>query len=157
MSAACPEARAIPGAGCAAAQRPPNPPAGRRADHGLIALEWLLVVGAVAGLAASSVLIVQRVVDDTSEVPADPLVRLLQADVEAAFIASEANEAVVVSSPVYDDGDFRPRCVTDLLRAFDDVVSTSEWDPPTALGTPPELELGAAAKCRVTPKPGLGG
>ena len=52
---------------------------GRGSDQrGSITLEWLLIVGAVAGLAATSVLAVQRVVDDTSEVPVDPLVRVLR-------------------------------------------------------------------------------
>ena len=69
-------------------------PQGRSGDQrGLITLEWLLIVGAVAGLAATSVLAVQRVLDDTSEVPVDPLVRVLEADIAAAFIAADANTA----------------------------------------------------------------
>ena len=64
---------------------------GRSGDQrGVISLEWLLIVGAVAGLAAMSVLAVQRVVDDTSEVPVDPLVRVLEADIAAAFVAADA-------------------------------------------------------------------
>ena len=71
---------------------------GRGSDQrGLITLEWLLIVGAVAGLAATSVLAVQRVVDDTSEVPVDPLVRVLEADIAAAFIAADADTAVRAS------------------------------------------------------------
>ena len=62
-------------------------PQGRGSDQrGLITLEWLLIVGAIAGLAATSVLTVQQVLDDTSEVPVDPLVRVLEADIAAAFV-----------------------------------------------------------------------
>ena len=69
-----------------------------RDERGIIALEWLLIVGAIAGLAASSVLIVQRVVDDTSEVPVDPLVLVLEADIAAAFVVADADTAAL-SSP----------------------------------------------------------
>ena len=72
----------------------PSQPPGRRSDErGIITLEWLLIVGAVAGLAASSVLAVQRVLDDTSEVPVDPLVRVLEADIAAAFVTADAQAA----------------------------------------------------------------
>ena len=82
---------------------------GRSGDQrGVISLEWLLIVGAVAGLAATSVLAVQRVVDDTSEVPVDPLVRVLEADIAAAFIAADADTAAL--SPPYTDAHFRQRC-----------------------------------------------
>ena len=60
-------------------------------ERGLMTLEWLLIVGAIAGLAATSVLAVQRVLDDTSEVPVDPLVRVLEADIAAAFVAADAD------------------------------------------------------------------
>ena len=73
-------------------------PPGRSSDQrGIITLEWLLIVGAIAGLAATSVLAVQRVLDDTSEVPVDPLVRVLEADIAAAFIAADADTAVRAS------------------------------------------------------------
>ena len=69
-------------------------PQGRGSDErGVITLEWLLIVGAIAGLAATSVLAVQRVLDDTSEVPVDPLVRVLEADIAAAFVAADAQAA----------------------------------------------------------------
>ena len=131
------------------------------ADAGLITLEWLLIVGAVAGLAASSVLIVQRVVDDTSEVPVDPLVRLLEADIEAAFVASEAqaafDAALSARNPSsYVDGNFSSRC-TDVQTDFGDVVANTDWTPPADSGTPANLDDDVPARCVVTPAAGLGG
>ena len=110
-----------------------------RADVGLVTLEWLLVVGAIAGIAASSVLAVQQVVDDTTEVPDDPLVRLLDADIAAAFIAGEAQAAFDASQaggspppPPYDDGPFEQRCETGIVERFGDVVDgTPAWEAPT--------------------------
>ena len=131
---------------------------GRGGDQrGVITLEWLLIVGAVAGLAATSVLAVQRVVDDTSEVPVDPLVRVLEADIAAAFIAADADTAAL--SPPYTDAHFRQRCQA-LPAAFGDVVHTAVWTPPTTIlpadpGDPPTLDAGA--RCEVTPHAGLGG
>ena len=118
-------------------------------DQGLMTLEWLLIVGAVAGLAASTVLIIQRVVDDTSEVPVDPLVRLLEADVEAAFIAAEAQAAFDADPSAYVDSGYASRC-TGLQTTYPDVVSSAGWTTPAA--GPPDV----AARCDVTPKPNLG-
>ena len=128
-----------------------------RDERGIIALEWLLIVGAVAGLAASSVLIVQRVVDDTSEVPVDPLVLVLEADIAAAFVVADADTAAL--SPPYTDADFQQRCQA-LPAAFGDVVHTAVWRPPTTIlpanpDDPPTLDAGA--RCEVTPHAGLGG
>ena len=127
-------------------------------ERGVIALEWLLIVGAIAGLAASSVLIVQRVVDDSSEVAVDPLVLVLEADIAAAFLAAEADTAAL--SPPYDDADFEPRCQTALKAAFSAVVDTAVWTTPDTIapvnaGDPPTLVTGA--RCEVTPLGGLGG
>ena len=132
-----------------------------RDDGGLITLEWLLIVGAIAGLAASSVLVVQRVVDDTSEVPVDPLVRLLQADIAAAFVAADAqaafDEAVSASPPtLYMDMGFSSRC--DAIKGdFDDVVDRAAWSPPSdPNSTPADLTDDVAARCTVIPLPNLG-
>ena len=127
---------------------------GRGSDQrGSITLEWLLIVGAVAGLAATSVLAVQRVVDDTSEVPVDPLVRVLEADIAAAFIAADATAwRAAITDPsdlfVIDEWAYRTRglkyagvgqvgvgfyerCVRDLVVTFGDVVSRAQFEPPT--------------------------
>jgi hypothetical protein len=129
------------------------------ADAGLITLEWLLIVGAIAGLAASSVLVVQRVIDDTADVPADPVVRLLEADIEAAFVASEAQAAfgqALNSGPAYVDGDFADRCQVNITQDFGDVVASAAWIPPADNGTP-DIGDDVPARCVVTPASGLGG
>ena len=137
-------------------------PPGRSGQAGLITLEWLLIVGTIAGLAASTTLIVQRVLDDHSEVPPDPVVRFIQADIEAAEIATGAqavfDQAVADGNrSAYTDTDYKNRCEGDLKRAFSDVVTTASWASPSGLdgtaGTPDDV----AARCSVTPKSGLGG
>ena len=146
---------------------------GRGSDQrGIITLEWLLIVGAVAGLAATSVLAVQRVVDDTSEVPVDPLVRVLEADIAAAFIAADATawranllDAFILADSDYDG--FFQRCERDLVDAFPDVVSRARFEPPTEYdwNVPEELEkyiedplaFKAPARCTVDLRAGLGG
>lgn len=128
-----------------------------RAGDGLITLEWLLIVGAIAGLAASSVLIVQRVVDETAEAPEEPRVRLLEADIAAALVAGEANQAVLVLSPGYVDTTFASRC-QDLENDFDDVVSGAPgWSTPSTIVVDGDDVLDKPARCTVTPKPNLGG
>ena len=130
----------------------------RRADGGLVTLEWLLLVAAVAGLAAASALAVQRVLDDTAEVPADPHVRVIDADIAAALLAEEADAAELAAT--YDDAVFRPRCETDLHSAFGDVAADAVWTPPMTTPTttvpPPPPTWVTRAKCAVTLKPDLG-
>ena len=134
-----------------------------RDQRGIITLEWLLIVGAVAGLAASSVLAVQRVLDDTSEVPVDPLVRVLEADIAAAFVTADAQAAFDESQldsllPPYVDQDFSTRCNPGVNDAFNDVVDSAVWEPPDdPNGTPPILTDDEPANCKVTPKQNLGG
>ena len=146
---------------------------GRGSDQrGIITLEWLLIVGAVAGLAATSVLAVQRVVDDTSEVPVDPLVRVLEADIAAAFIAADATawRANLLDANILADSDydgFFQRCERDLVDAFPDVVSWARFEPPTEYDweVPEELlkyeedplAFKAPARCTVELRAGLGG
>ena len=147
---------------------------GRGSDQrGIITLEWLLIVGAVAGLAATSVLAVQRVVDDTSEVPVDPLVRVLEADIAAAFIAADATawraaitdpSDVIFLDPTEDYADFKSRC-GDLEVTFDDVVREAEFKPPDEYDWLEEQEkiaedplaFKAPARCTVELWAGLGG
>ena len=127
-----------------------------RTDGGLVTLEWLLLVAAVAGLAAASTLAVQRVLDDTAEVPADPHVRVIDADIAAALLAEEADAAALAGRDVaaYED-----RCVTGLPADFDDVAKAAVWTPPLTLPTtPPDPpKLRARAKCAVELQTGLGG
>ena len=147
--------------------RQPSQPPGRGSDErGVMTLEWLLIVGAVAALAAWSVLAVQQVLDQTAEVPVDPLVRVLEADIAAAFVAADADTAAL--SPAYDPADFQQRCDTALQADFGDVVDgTPQWTPPVTIpavpadplasleAQPASLETGAM--CVVTPRRSLGG
>ena len=158
---------------------------GRSGDQGVIALEWLLIIGAVAGLAASSVLTVQRVVDDTAEVSVEPGVRFLDAEIAATHIANEATawRVGLVGDPYFwtfqpdsDYDGYEQRCEGALPAAFDDVVSSARWRRPQeydedhnfgsiALGSlsPEDLakynlaEIKEPASCDVTFRAGLGG
>ena len=126
-------------------------------DRGLITLEWLLIVGAIAGLAASTVLIVQNVVDDTSDVPVDPISRLIEADISAAQIASDAQRDFNANPTGYVDTTFNDRCQIDLRNDYDEAVASAAWQNPAGpdglVGTSDDV----AAKCDVTPHANLGG
>ena len=125
-------------------------------------LEWILIFGAIAGLAASTTLIVQRVVDDTSELPADPAVRVIDADIEAAFLAAEADEAALsgmLEAQILSE--FGPRCAS-IETAFQDVVLSASWTsaPSTIPANPPTQPLPTLddhAECTVDLRQDLGG
>ena len=55
----------------------------RRDDSGLTTLEWLLIVAAVAGMAALAVVLVTRVVSDTSDQIAGQSARKTAAELAA--------------------------------------------------------------------------
>ena len=59
-------------------------------ESGLTTLEWLLIVAAVAGLAALAVVLVQNVVDDTSEQISGSSARVTAAKVAAEAIVSDS-------------------------------------------------------------------
>ena len=68
----------------------------RRADEsGLTTLEWLLIVAAVAGLAALAVVLVQNVVDDTSEQISGSSARVTAARLAADQIVQDADRGAV--------------------------------------------------------------
>ena len=133
-----------------------------KTDEGLITLEWLLIVAAIAGIAATSALTVQRVLDAASEVPVDPLVRVLDADIASAAIAAEAQTVFDVyqldpAQPPYTDADFEPLCQNDLPVQFSDVVEQAVWVMPAdPNATPLDLADDKPALCQVTPRRGLG-
>ena len=139
-----------------------------RAELGLITLEWLLIVSAIAGIAASSVLAVQIVIDDSTDRPARPDVRVVDAEIAAATVASEATE-VVRDNPgnylVYLAGrnpGFEADC-EEVANEYSDVVEpwqSADWYPPTTTdpplqpdGTDPPLQLDKAAICKLTRLP----
>ena len=93
--------------------------AGGRGQHGLMTLDWLLVVGTVAALAAVTAYVVQRVVEDKVHDVKDPVVLMLAAEVAAALVVEEAYEAAVreaMANPSFRPDDaafvapFRLRC-----------------------------------------------
>lgn len=65
----------------------------RRGEKGLATLSWLLIVGAVAGLAALAVVLVYYFVEDTGERFAAPNSRKTAAVVQAAEVVSAAKSA----------------------------------------------------------------
>lgn len=81
-----PLARTVPKLEQAISRRPPK----RRDDSGLTTLEWLLIVAAVAGLAALAVVLVQRVVSDTSEQIAGSSARKTAAQIAALDVTDKA-------------------------------------------------------------------
>ena len=95
-------------------------------------LEWLLVVGAVAALAAVTAYVVQRVVEDEVTGVEDPVAVMLEAEVAAAFVVDEASEAAVgeaTANPSFRPDDpafvapFRSRCEQlATTRRFGEVV-----------------------------------
>lgn len=134
----------------------------RRDDSGLVALEWLVILGAVAGLAAFSALAVQRIVEDTVEAPEDPLVRVLDADIAAAFVASEAQEwfdaahadpaDLADPPPPYDDDVFRRRCEQlGELQQFGDLITPAWSRPGLGADRTPGTADDLPARCTVTP------
>lgn len=94
-------------------------------------LEWLLVLGAVAGIAAGSYLAIERVVDEELRRPAGPAARLVAADVVAAVVVQDAIDEAL-SRPYDWDlwtaamSPFRARCEA-IAVDFDDVVARAEW------------------------------
>ena len=132
---------------------PPGRPAPAR-DSGLVALEWLLIVALVAGLGASASVIVRRVVEDAAEVPADPLVRLLEADIAAVSVAAQA-QSEYNDDPTADKTNYaargaryRSRCEAGIRDDFGDVVALALWEGPTNSDS---------ASCKVTPHRDLDG
>lgn len=87
----------------------------------MVTLEWLLIVSDIAGLAAVSVLAVQHVLDDSTELPPRPEVLIVDAEIAAAKAADAAG-----CKAIEDD--------------FSDVVNSAAWDP----SRPP------GARCKLT-------
>ena len=133
-------------------------------DSGLVSLEWLLIFAAIAGLAATSTLIVQEVLDSSSELPADVEVRVIDAEIASAELAGEANEAALAGAFV--EADFERRCRTDLSNSFDDVLASASWTSPVTIPAVPDpldplappiepARIGSFAQCGLRLWPGL--
>ncbi|MXW95610.1 MAG: hypothetical protein F4110_07775 [Acidimicrobiaceae bacterium] len=129
--------------GAAAAAPPPadlpgprteNRTRARRGDRGLATLEWLIVVSVVAAFAGSAALVVERVLEERSEVPADLLLQITLAEIRGAELAAEA-QAIYDSDPqnyTQDlDKTMRDRCETFILTEFDTgIASQGAWTSP---------------------------
>ena len=140
------------------ASRPPSRGSDQR---GLITLEWLLIVGAIAGLAATSVLAVQQVLDDTSEVPVDPLVRVLEADIAAAFVGRRRTGGLRRRASWTLCCHTWTRVSQDSLQSrrgvtsFSDVVdlwTPMPWTTPAGPDSIPGNSDDVAARCTVGPR-----
>lgn len=112
-------------------------------------LEWLLIIGAIAGLAAVSVLAVQTVIDDSTDLPPRRNVRIVDAEIQAAQVASDANETEKNNpSGTVSDQDCR-----DVATEYSDVVIFDSWTEPIydPLASPPTFTQ--RAKCVLTRLP----
>ena len=98
--------------------------------------------------------------------------RVLEADIAAAFVAADATawranllDAFILGDSDYDG--FLQRCERDLVDAFPDVVSRARFEPPKEYdwNVPEELvkfnedslAFKAPARCTVDLRAGLGG
>lgn len=109
-------------------------PVSAHGERGLVTLEWLLIVGAIAGLAAVSVLTVQRVLDTATDLPADPDTLIVDAEITAAKLADEATE------PGADEDDLEDRCEA-IADHYSDVIDSATWNTASKrceLGRKPE-------------------
>jgi hypothetical protein len=105
-----------------------RPVPSRRGDGGLVTLEWLLVVSAIAGIAAGSYLAVERALETEILRPAGPAARLVAADVAAAVVVNDAVDLAVAGfdPETWDDSAFRARC-EGIAGDFSDVVVMARW------------------------------
>ena len=111
-------------------------------------LEWLLIIGAIAGLAAVSVLAVQNVIDDSTDLPPRPDIRIIDAEIQAAQVASDATEDMKNTPHSYSNSGYSTRCAA-IPGSYPDVVTAAVWTAPTYTGTPPNHTV-TAATCVLT-------
>ena len=128
----------------------------RQADEcGLTTLEWLLIVAAVAGLAALAVVLVQGVVEDTSDAIAAEHPRIKAAELEAGSITEEARGELSAAASGNDpaavgpiNGTYSPKCgqLAIIYRGLD---LDFTWHDAVAGNARPTGDAGEAA-CEVT-------
>ena len=99
-----------------------------RDEAGLTTLEWLLIVGAVAGLAALAVVLVYSTVEETGDRFAAPIPRLTVAQVQAAEVVNEAKSAAVGDFDTWDDWEqyFRSKCARIGITIGDDRIAVTD-------------------------------
>ncbi len=133
---------------------PPRP--NRRNDRGIVTLEWLLLLSAVAALAGSALVILQRVLDDTAEVPPDPLIRIAQIETAAAIVANEAQQLYDNNPTAFAQhkAGMENRCKDVFHQGVDKgIVNRAHWTSPgdTSTSAPGTLPKDVLARCTVTP------
>ena len=99
----------------------------KRGEAGLVTLEWLLIVGAVAGLAALAVVLVYAFVEDTGDRFAAPIPLMTAAEVQAAEVVNEAKSASKDDFDTWDDWEryFRGKCARIEITAGDDRIKVA--------------------------------
>lgn len=110
----------------------------KRDEAGLATLEWLLIVGAVAGLAALGVVLVYRSVEETGDRFAAPIPRLTAAQVQAAEVVNEAKSAAADDFDTWDDWEryFSGKCARIEITISDERISVTGNEFTRALGGP---------------------
>ena len=140
-------------------------------------LEWLLLFAAMIGVGATSVLIVERVVSTSSEVPADIETLAISAEIEAAAIAERANRDFKTDPDLHLDNNgsisgrtkrrFKEPCLN-VASEYSAVIATATFEKaelaePAVAGDPtanPPVEavpakLAVSPKCKLTRVSGL--
>ncbi len=107
-----------------------------RDEAGLATLEWLLIVGAVAGLAALAVVLVASSVEETGDRFAAPIPRFTAARAQAAELVNDAKSAAVDDFETWDDWEryFSGKCARIEITINDDRISVTDNEFTRALG-----------------------
>ena len=110
-----------------------------RDEAGLVTLEWLLIVGAVAGLAALAVVLVYSTVEETGDRFAAPIPRLTAAQIQAAELVNDAKSAAVDDFDTWGDWEryFSSKCARIEIIINDDriTVTGNDFNGPTGQTT----------------------
>ena len=131
--------------------------AGRAGDAGLVALEWLLIVATLAGLAALAVVLAQHVADDTAEQISASPARRTAAAVAALQVERRARAATPANPITATWGDwesyFAERC-SRLAILYSDAaadVDTAFARPTTARAGDPVSEAALVSATEAEP------
>lgn len=106
----------------------------KRDETGLTTLEWLLIVGAVAALAALAVVLVYYFVEDTGDRFSAPIPRLTAARLQAVEVVKEAKSAAADDFDTWDDWQrhFSGRCARIEITIGDERIEVrSNFERPT--------------------------
>ena len=109
-------------------------------------LEWLLIVGAVAGLAALAVVLVASTVEETGERFAAPIPRFTAARAQAAEVVNDAKSSTAADFETWHDWEqyFSSKCARIGITINDDRISVSGNEFTGATGGGTEFDSDAA-------------